>query len=164
MNSHMIACPYCHGTCPADARFCIECSAALQQAATHTTYRLIDSPDLNVKTRMTARYALVTRGHIRISLIGIVLGGVLVLHAVLANRTPQFDSVAALILAIGVVQFVRGMMRGQSIAGLRAAVIAVALVLAMLTPWMLTISIVTGTLLAALHLVDNHRIANHRRP
>ena len=163
MHSQMIACPYCHATSPADARFCIECSASLQQAATNTTHRLIDSPDLNVKTRMTTQHDPVTRGHIRTSFVGPLLCGVLVLLMVLANCAFHLDTIAPLILIIGIVQFVRGTMRGQIIAGLRAAVIGVALMLAMMTPWMLTICIVAGALLVALHLVDKHRILSHRR-
>ncbi len=86
----------------------------------------------------------------RRSFIGTVRGGVLVLIAALANRTLPFDSVAALLLLIGVVQFVRSTMRGQIIAGLRAAVIGVALMLAMMTPQVLTICSVAGALLLAL--------------
>jgi hypothetical protein len=82
----------------------------------------------------------------------------------LASRTSQFDSVAALILTLGVLQFVRGTMRGRIIAGLRAAVIGVALTLAMLTPWVLTICIVASALLVALQLVDTRGISNHRHP
>ena len=164
MKRPMIACPYCHGTCPADARFCIECSAALQQAATHTTHRLLALPDPSANVPLRPARATSTSERIRRSVIGTVLGGVLVLLAVLANRDPQFDSVAALILVIGIVQFVRGTRRGQIIAGLRAAVIGVALMLAMITPWMLTICIVAGATLVALHLVDTRRILSHRRP
>jgi hypothetical protein len=164
MNRPVIICPYCHGDCPADARFCIECSAALQQAAMHTTHRLFALPDPSANVPLRPAYATSTSERIRLSFIGTILSGLLVLIATLANRTPQFDSVAALILTIGVVQFVRGTMRGQIIAGLRAAVIGVALMLAMLTPWVLTICIVAGTLLVALHLVDDHRIPGHCRP
>jgi hypothetical protein len=160
----MIVCPYCHGTCPADARFCIECSTTLQQAATNTTHRLIDSPDLNVKTRMPMTHHPATLGHIRIRLIGPMFCGVLMVLVMLAHRIFRLDTVVLLLLSIGVVQFVRATMHGQFIAGLRAAVIGVAFVLAMSTPWMLTITIVTGTLLAALHLVDSRSIPGHRRP
>jgi hypothetical protein len=160
----MIVCPYCHGTCPADARFCIECRATLQQAATHTTHRLIDSPDLNVKTRISVTHHPARLGHIRIRLIGPMFCGVLLVLVMLAHRTFRLDTVALLILMLGVVQFVRATMHGQFIAGLRAAVIGVAFGLAMITPWMLTITIVTGTLLAALHLVDTRSIPGHRRP
>jgi len=89
---------------------------------------------------------------------------VLVLLTVLANRTFHLDTVAPLLLIIGCVQFVRGTMRGQSIAGLRAAVIGVALTLAMITPWVLTICIVAGALLVALQLVDTRGIPSCRRP
>src|SRR5215208_7216107 len=164
MHRSMIVCPYCHGTCLADARFCIECSAALQQAATHTTHRLIDSPDLNVKTRMPVTHHPAALGHIRIRLIGPMLCGVLMVLVMLAHRAFRLDTVALLILMLGVVQFVRGTMRSQIIGGLRAAVIAVALVLAMRTPWMLTISIVAGAVLASLHLINTRGIPNHRRP
>jgi hypothetical protein len=164
MHSQMIACPYCHATSPADARFCIECSAALQQAATHTTHRLIDSPDLNVKTRICVTHHPATLGHLRIRLAGTILGGILVLLAVLAHRTFRLDIVVLLILIISVVQFVRGTLRGQVITGLRAAVIGVAFLLTMITPWALTICIGAGALLVALHLVDNQRIPSHRRP
>jgi hypothetical protein len=158
----MIACPYCHSICPADARFCIECSAVLQQAATRTTHRLFALPDPSANVPLEPARATSTAERIRVSFIGTVLGGLLVLIAALANRTPQFDSVAALILTIGAVQFVRGTMCGRIIAGLRAVVLSVALVLAMLTPWMLTISIVAGTMLVALHLFDTRGIPRHR--
>jgi hypothetical protein len=164
MHRYMIVCPYCQGTCPADARFCIECRAALQQAATNTTHRLIDSPDLNVKTRMPVTHHATTFGQIRIRLIGPMLCGVLMVLVMLAHRAFRLDTVALLILMLGVVQFVRGTMRSQIIGGLRAAVIAVALVLAMRTPWMLTISIVAGAVLASLHLINTRGIPNHRRP
>jgi hypothetical protein len=163
MTIPIIACPYCHGICPVDARFCIECSAALQQAVTHTTHRLFGSPEPSANVPMGPAHDAVMSGHSRLSFIGPLLSGVLVLLTVLANRTFQRDSVAPLILIIGVVQFARGMMRKQIITGLRAAVIGVALVLAMRTPWILTISIVAGALLLALHLVDKQRIASHRR-
>jgi hypothetical protein len=119
--------------------------------------------DLNVKTRIPVAHHPVTLRRIRISLIGPLLCGVLVLITVLMNRGLQRDSVALLIVIIGVVQFVRGTMRGRITAGLRAAVISVALVLAILTPWMLTMAIVAGALLVALHLVDTRGIASYRR-
>ena len=164
MTKPMIVCPYCHGICPADARFCIECSVALQQAATHTTHRLFALPDPSANVPLEPARATSTAERIRVSFIGTVLGGVLVLLATLANRNPQFNSVAALILTIGVVQFARCTMRGQVITGLRAAVIGVAFLLTMITPWALTICIGAGALLVALHLVDNQRIPSHRRP
>jgi hypothetical protein len=40
------------------------------------------------------------------------------------------------------------------VAGLRAAILCGALVLAMLTPWALRAAVVTGTLLLVLHLVE----------
>jgi uncharacterized membrane protein YccC len=104
MTIHVIICPYRHGTCPADARFC------------------------TVHTSRATAHATSPSERIRLSFIGTVLGGVLALLAALANRNHPFDSVVALLLLIGVVQFVRSTMRGQFIAGLRAAVIAVALV------------------------------------
>jgi hypothetical protein len=162
MHRHMIACPYYHATSPADARFCIECSASLQQAATNTTHRLIDSPDLNVKTRMPVIHHPATLGHIRIRLIGPVLCGVLMVLVMLAHRAFRLDTVALLILMLGVVQFVRHMMLHQIVAGFRGAVIAVALMLAMITPWVLTVCIVAGALLVALHLVDTRGIASYR--
>jgi hypothetical protein len=93
-----------------------------------------------------------------------MLGGVLVLLVTLTNHNPQFDIVACLILLVGGVQFVRHTMHGQVIAGLRAAVIGVALVLAMVTPWMLTITIVACAILFALHLLDTRGIPRHRLP
>jgi hypothetical protein len=164
MTTHVIVCPYCHGTCPVDARFCIECSASLLQAVTHTTHRLSGSPAPLANTSRATADATSTSERTHLSFIGTVLGGLLVLIAALANRTPQFDSVAALILTLGVVQFVRGTMRGQVIAGLRAAVIGVVLTLAMITPWVLTICIVASALLVTLQLVDTRGISNHRRP
>lgn len=122
MMTHVIVCPYCHGTCPVDARFCIECSASLQQSVTHTTHRLSDSPASLANTLRATAHATPRFRRIRLSFIGTVLGGVLVLLAVLANRDLSFDSVAALILTIGGVQLVRRTMRGQISAGLRAAV------------------------------------------
>src|SRR3954471_18674302 len=103
MTIPMIVCPYCHGICPADARFCSECSAALQQAATHTTHRLFALPDPSANVPLGSARATSTSERIRRSFIGTVRGGVLVLITALANRTLQFDSVAALILTIGVV-------------------------------------------------------------
>ena len=164
MNRPMIVCPYCHGTCLADARFCIECSAALQQAATHTTHRLFGSPKPRANRSRATVHDTITSKRIRLGFIGGLLGSMILMLAALANHIPQFDSVAPLILIIGVVQFVRGMIRNQIIAGLRAAVIGVALMLAMITPWVLTICMVAGVMLVALHLVDKHRILSHRRP
>jgi hypothetical protein len=162
MHRHMIACPYCHGTCPADARFCIECSAALQQAATRTTHRLFGLTEPSADVPMGPAHDAVMSGHIRLRFIGPLLSGVLALLTVLANHAFHLDGVASLILRIGVVQFVRGTMRGQIIAGLRAAVIGVALMLAMMTPWVLTICIVAGAMLVALHLVDTHHVQSRR--
>ena len=130
----------------------------------HTTHRLFALPDPSANVPLRPARATSTSERIRLSFIGTVLGGVLVLLAVLANRNPQFDNVAALILIIGVIQFVRSTMRGQISAGLRAALIGVALMLAMITPWMLTICMVAGAMLVALHLADKHRIPSHRRP
>ena len=113
MVTHMIVCPYCHGTCPVDARFCIECSASLQQSVTHTTHRLSDSPASLANTLRATAHATPRFGRIRRSVIGTVLGGLLVLIAALASRISRIDSVAALILTIGVVQLVRRTMRGQ---------------------------------------------------
>jgi hypothetical protein len=84
---------------PADARFCIECSASLQQAATHTTHRLIDAPDLNVKTRMPVIHHPATLEHIRIRLIGPMLCGVLLVLVMLAYRAFRLDIAALLILS-----------------------------------------------------------------
>jgi hypothetical protein len=60
-------------------------------------------------------------------------------------------------LVVGGVQLVRCTLRRQLIAGLRAAVICLALVLAIVTPWMLTISIAAGAILVTLHLIETHR-------
>ena len=113
---------------------------------------------------MTVAHHPVTLGHIRFGFIGPLLCGVLVLLTVLANRRFHLDTVAPLLLIIGGVQFVRGTMRGRIIAGLRSAVIGVALMLAMSTPWMLTICIVAGAILVALQLVDKHHIPGHSHP
>jgi hypothetical protein len=127
-------------------------------------HRLMSSPELLANMSRATAHTTSTFKRSRVGLTGTLIGGVLVLLTVLANRNSQFDSVAILILIIGVVQFVRATIRGQIIAGLRAAVVGVALMLAMITPWVLTICIVAGTLLVALHLVDDHRISGHRRP
>jgi hypothetical protein len=85
---------------------------------------------------------------------GVLLAALLYL-SVLADGNPRFDTAARLLLIVGGVQFVRFVRRGQIIAGLRAAVICLGLVLAMATPWMLTVMVVAGTILLVLHLLES---------
>jgi hypothetical protein len=92
-----------------------------------------------------------------VGITGALLLSTLLLLGVLADHSPRLDTVARLLLLVGGVQLVRCTLRQQVIAGLRAAVICLALVLAMITPWMLTVSVAAGAILVALHLIENHR-------
>jgi hypothetical protein len=76
---------------------------------------------------------------------------------VLAVYNPHLDTVAHLLVVVGGVQLMRFTLRRQLIAGLRAAVICLALVLAIVTPWMLTVSVAAGAILVTLHLIETHR-------
>jgi hypothetical protein len=158
----MVSYPWCGGSSPTDARFCIERSATLHQSATYTTRRLSDSPIPNTNTPRAAVHDAIKPGHIGIILISALLGGMLLLLDVLANRT--LNSVACLLLVVGVIRFVRCTMRGKMITGLRAAAICLAFVLAMITPWMLTITGVTGALLMIMHFAEHHAVPRRQIP
>ena len=163
MITTLIQCPYCGGTSPANARFCIECSAPLQPTATYTTYRLAQPPHPPLPAPRPARRHSVRVSHILVGVAGALLLGLLLFLSILADRNPQFDTAARLLLIVGGVQLVRFVRRGQIIAGLRAAVICLALVVGVVTPWMLSVAVVASAILLLLHLVESFQ-ASRRAP
>jgi hypothetical protein len=89
-----------------------------------------------------------------------MLLGALLYLAILTNRNSPFDNIARLLLIIGGVQLIRQARRGLVVAGLRAAVLCLALLLAMMTPWWLIIMFLTGIILAILSIVEHVQQAN----
>jgi hypothetical protein len=163
MITTLIQCPYCGGTSPADARFCIECSAQLKHTAISTTYRLAPPPQLTLPQPPPIKHHTVPILHILVGIAGALLLGTLLLLSILADRNPRFDTAARLVLIVGGIQLVRFVCRGLIIAGLRAAVICLGLVLAMATPWMLTAAVLAGAALLALHLLEAF-LSNRHKP
>jgi hypothetical protein len=145
-------CPRCAGHNPADARFCIDCSAPLTRAATAIT-RLLSLPPIVIGRRPRRP------GYMRLvrALAGsLVLAPltVLLLLGYRPNGNIGQDSIAALLLLIGGIQLVRFTRQGKFAVGLRAGVICVALVVASETPWMLTSCVITAATLATLHISE----------
>jgi hypothetical protein len=163
MITTLIQCPYCGGSSPADARFCIECSAQLKPTAISTTYHLAAPPQPTLPPPTPIKHHTVPIMHILVGIAGVLLLSTLLLLSMLVDRNPQFDTAARLLLIVGGVQLIRFVRRGHIIAGLRAAVICLGLVLALVTPWMLTVAVVAGAILLVLHAVDSFQ-SSRRAP
>lgn len=123
-------CPTCGDTAPLDAVFCISCGAALQHPATNTT-RLLAPPHLLPlrlafrpkplrQPRRSIRQRLIIGG---VSLFGLILLAFLVMVAYVGSYRPGLSPAAWLFVLAGAIHLVRGVRRGEALAGLRYAVL-----------------------------------------
>lgn len=158
-------CPTCGDTVPPDAVFCISCGAALQHSATSTTRLLLTAPRLPLPPAYQQKPLRRPRRSIRqwliigaVTLFGLALLAFLVMIAYVGSYRPGLSPAAWLFVLAGSIHLVRGVRRGEALAGMRYATLCAAIPFVLVTEAFITATVLFGGL-AGLLLITEFAVA-----
>lgn len=154
-------CPTCGDTAPPDAAFCISCGAALHHPATSTTRLLSSPPRLPLRPAYRPKPLRRPRRSIRqwltisgATLFGLVLLAFLLMVAYVGSYRPGLNPAAWLFVLAGGINLVRGVRRGEALAGMRYATLCAAIPFILVTEAFITATVLFGGLAGMLLIAE----------
>lgn len=161
MVSLSCACPTCGDTAPPGAVFCISCGAALQHPATGTTRLLALPSRLPLRTAYQPRPLQRPRRNIKqwvtvcgVTLFGLALLVFLLMVAYVGSYRPRLSPAAWLFMLAGSIHMVRGVRRGEVLAGMRYATLCAAIPFVLITEAFITATVLFGGLAVLLLIAE----------